>query len=154
MLTQIFECRRSTRRIVDGINLSQHYLAAAVQLNRHGFTFGVGGLDFLSRGNEIHIDNVMIKLTRVLVALGRTLVIVERHTRANHVHERKPVMHQCALNQRHKLFLVARKASRNVRGAKAQSRADRVNRLLLIRLALFWLAAKPSTVFANSQYRV
>ena len=75
------------------------------------------------------------------VALGRALVIVERHARRDDVDQREAVVPQRRLENRNELRLVAREAARNERRAQAEREQDRVDGALLVRLAALALRA-------------
>ena len=77
-----------------------------MQFNRHSFAVFIRRLDFFGWRNKIYIHNMMIELPRVRVAFCRTHMVVKSHTRADDINQRKAIVHQCAFNQRHELFLV------------------------------------------------
>ncbi len=112
-----------------------------MQLDRHRLAFCIGGFDLLCRRNVVDVDDVVIKLARMRVALGRALMVIEGHARADNIEQRETTMHQRALKQRDELLLVTRKAPGDVGRAETQCSTGRIDRFLIIRLTLLGFAA-------------
>jgi hypothetical protein len=92
--------------------------------------FRVVHLDRFAPSDDVERVDRDIVLAHVVEALGRAGVIVERDARRNDVDERRPFMLERGLDERHQLRLVAGKAARHERGAKADRHADEIDRLV------------------------
>ena len=95
----------------------------------------------LAGGTKSACDGLQFVLARVQVALGGAFVIVERHARGDHVHQRETAVRDGGLEDRHELFLVARKAARHERRADAERQHHRIDRRHAVRLAALALRA-------------
>ena len=87
--TKILERRRTAGRIVTVIHLAQDNGIATVQVDRHRLPLRIGRFDFFGRMNVVHVNDVMVMLSRVRVTLGGALVIVECDTRADDINKGK-----------------------------------------------------------------
>ena len=92
--------------------------------------------------DEVGLHHLDVVLARVGVALGRALVIVERHARRDHVDERKALVLEAGLENRHELRLVAGEAARDEGGAERHREQHAVDGLHRVRLALLALRAR------------
>jgi hypothetical protein len=80
-------------------------------------------------------------LAHVIVALGRTHVVVEGDAGAHDVDQRRTLMLDRCLDQRNELFLVARKAARDERRAQCQRDHGEIDRFVAIDRPALALAA-------------
>ena len=117
-LAQILECGSAACRVVIVIDLAQHDLAAVMQLHRHGGTLVIFRADLFSWRDVIRINDMMLELASMRVALGRAFVVVKRYAGSNDIDEREAIVQQRALDLGYELFLVTGKAARDIGGAE------------------------------------
>ena len=132
-------CTECVGRVVALGQLAQQHTATVVQHHRYRLARAVVGLDLALEGDIVGGDRGLVVLAGVLVALGRTLVVVKGDARREHIDERKARVLEARLDERHELCLIARKASRNEARAKVHGEQHRVDGRLLVDLALFGL---------------
>src|SRR5205085_2350552 len=88
--------------------------------------------------NEVRLHDFNVLFACIGVALGRTLVIVERDTGRDYVDEGESLVLQARLEHRHELSLVAGKAASNKGRAereREETPVDGLHRVLLSLLA-------------------
>ena len=117
-------------------DLPQAHPAAVVQHHRADGAGIVGGRDRRRRQHEIRLHDLDVLLARVGVALGRALVIVERHARRDDVDKGEALVREPGLEDRHELALVAGEAARDEGRAERQRQQAAVDRAHRVGLAL------------------
>ncbi len=68
-------------RLVIRRHFTQQYATTIMEIDRHDLTFVVLYLDLVCLKYEISVNGFMEMLTRIDIALGRTVMIIERDTR-------------------------------------------------------------------------
>ena len=111
MRMQIIHGRDAVLRIVIRRDLVQAHYATIVLFDFFHRAGRVVCRDLFAPGNEVEEIDRFVVFAQVVVALGRTPMVVEGHTRAQDIDESRALMLNSGLEQRHELILIAREAA-------------------------------------------
>ena len=121
--------------------LAQHQRRTVV-LHHSAHATGFVFRSYLVPGlNDLHAVHGLVVLAHVVVALGRTSVVIEGDARTDHVDESRSLMAKRALDQRHELVLVARKTAGHIRSTQLQRQRHQVDGCIGVQHALLALRA-------------
>src|SRR5688572_18685439 len=128
-------------RIVILIDLAQADHAAIMHHYVSGTARCVTRLDLAAQRDEIRCYDFLDVIARVLVALGRAFVIVERHAGRDHIDESKAPVRESRLQDRYELLFIAGKTARHERCTEREREQHRIDGLVAIRFAALRLRA-------------
>ncbi len=103
-----------------------------MQLDVFGFAFRVVDGNLFEEWHKRNLVQQFLVIFRVLVTLRRTVMIVERHARADHIEHRSSAMTQRSFQQGHHLLGIAGKRARHEVAAEFDRHRAYVNRRQIV----------------------
>src|SRR3569832_841775 len=129
------------RRVVVCVEAPQPEHGAVMLAHVDDFAGRVFGRDLVARRDEVDAAHRLVVFAYVVVALRAAGVVGERDAGADHVDESRAAVRDRALDERHQLRLVARKAAAHIRGPQFEREADEVDGAVAVHDAFLALAA-------------